>query len=70
MPVSLEARERKQPIHAEPELGGLDFARISRADRVDRVRPDNAGLQEIEAAEELQSLRMKQPGVETEVGNR
>src|SRR5580698_9708852 len=68
-PAQLGGARAQQAVHTKTEFGGLDFAGIGRADGVDRIRPNDAGLQEIEAPEEFQSLRVEQPGVETEVGD-
>src|ERR1022692_857915 len=68
--AQLRRPRAKETVQAEPEFGSLDFAGISRADGVDGIRPHNACLQEIEAAEKLQAFRMEQSGIETKVGNR
>src|SRR5579872_3300354 len=57
----------QEVVHAEPVLGSLNLARVSRADGVDRIGPNNTGFEIAHMTPEFQAAGIVQAWIETQI---
>ena len=62
--------DSKQIVHAEPVLGSLNLARVGRADRVDGIGPDDAGLEKTHLIPEFQAAGMVESRIQAQIRKR